>query len=43
VWPIPGYSVMVTGAKVTMTLYPGMGHTVSQEEIDAVREIVVTI
>ena len=31
------------GAKVTMTLYPGMGHTASQEEIDAVREIVVTI
>jgi len=31
------------GAKVTMTLYPGMGHTVSQDEIDAVREIVETV
>ena len=31
------------GAKVTMTLYPGMGHTVSQEEIDAVREIVESV
>lgn len=31
------------GAKVTMTLYPGMGHTVSQDEIDAVREIVESV
>jgi predicted esterase len=28
------------GAKVTLRLYPGMGHTVSQDEIAAVREIV---
>src|SRR6202158_3188045 len=31
---------MHMGAKVTMPLYPEMGHTVSQEEIDSVREIV---
>ncbi len=29
-----------TGAKVTMRLYPGMGHTVNKDEIDSVREIV---
>jgi phospholipase/carboxylesterase len=28
------------GAKVTAKLYPGMGHTVSEDEIEAVREIV---
>lgn len=28
------------GAKVTLRLYPGMGHTVSQDELDAVRAIV---
>ncbi|GAC1648182.1 MAG: dienelactone hydrolase family protein [Candidatus Dormibacteraceae bacterium] len=28
------------GAEVTIRLYPGMGHTVNQEEIEAVREIV---
>ena len=28
------------GAEVTMRLYPGMGHTVNQEEIEAVRAIV---
>lgn len=28
------------GARVTVRLYPGMGHTVSQDEIDSVREIV---
>ena len=31
------------GAKVTMQLYPGMGHTVNQEEIGAVREIVESL
>lgn len=31
------------GAKVTVRLYPGMGHTVSQDEIDAVREIVESV
>ena len=31
------------GAKVTVRLYPGMGHTVSQDEIDAVREIVGSV
>jgi len=31
------------GAKVTMRLYPGMGHTVSQEEIESVRELVETL
>jgi predicted esterase len=28
------------GAKVTAKLYPGMGHTVNEDEIKAVREIV---
>lgn len=28
------------GAKVTLRLYPGMSHTVSQDELDAVRAIV---
>jgi phospholipase/carboxylesterase len=28
------------GAKVTVKLYPGMGHTVNEDEIKAVREIV---
>ncbi|MEA2644883.1 MAG: phospholipase/carboxylesterase, partial [Chloroflexota bacterium] len=28
------------GAEVNAQLYPGMGHTVSQDEIEAVREIV---
>ena len=28
------------GADVTMRLYPGMGHTVNQDEIDAVRRMV---
>jgi len=28
------------GAKVTAKLYPGMGHTVNEDEIDAVREMV---
>jgi phospholipase/carboxylesterase len=28
------------GAQVTVRLYPGMGHTVNQDEIDSVREIV---
>jgi phospholipase/carboxylesterase len=28
------------GAQVTTRLYPGMGHTVNQDEIDAAREIV---
>ncbi len=28
------------GARVTMRLYPGMGHTVSPDEIESVREIV---
>jgi predicted esterase len=44
---IPKERVIETGevfkrmaAKVTVRLYPGMGHTVSQDEIDAVREIV---
>ncbi len=31
------------GAKVTMRLYPGMGHTVSQYEIESVREIVEAV
>jgi predicted esterase len=31
------------GANVTVRLYPGMGHTVSQDEIDAVREIVESV
>lgn len=31
------------GAQVTMRLYPGMGHTVNQDEIDAVREIVEAV
>jgi predicted esterase len=31
------------GARVTVRLYPGMGHTVNQDEIDAVREIVEAI
>ncbi|MEO8745324.1 MAG: dienelactone hydrolase family protein [Candidatus Dormiibacterota bacterium] len=31
------------GADVTVRLYPGMGHTVSAEEIQAVREIVESI
>ena len=31
------------GAQVTARLYPGMGHTVSQDEIDAAREIVEAI
>ena len=31
------------GAQVTVRLYPGMGHTVSQEEIDSVRKIVEAI
>jgi len=31
------------GAQATVRLYPGMGHTVSQEEIDSVREIVEAI
>jgi phospholipase/carboxylesterase len=30
-------------AQVTVRLYPGMGHTVNQDEIDAVREIVEAI
>lgn len=30
------------GAKVTARLYPGMGHTVNEDEIEAVREIVAT-
>ena len=30
------------GAQVTTKLYPGMGHTVNQDEIEAVREIVAT-
>ncbi len=30
-------------AQVTMRLYPGMGHTVSQEEIESVREIVASV
>jgi phospholipase/carboxylesterase len=31
------------GARVTMRLYPGMGHTVSTDEIEAVREIVEAV
>jgi phospholipase/carboxylesterase/glyoxalase family protein len=31
------------GAQVTVRLYPGMGHTVNQDEIDAVRKIVEAI
>jgi phospholipase/carboxylesterase len=31
------------GAQVTMRLYPGMGHTVSPEEIESVREIVESV
>jgi len=31
------------GAQVMVRLYPGMGHTVNQDEIDAVREIVEAI
>src|ERR1700682_1402419 len=31
------------GAKVTVLLYPGMGHTVNQDEIEAAREIVENI
>ncbi len=31
------------GARATMRLYPGMGHTVNQDEIDAVREMVEAI
>ena len=31
------------GARATMRLYPGMGHTVNQDEIDAVREVVEAI
>jgi predicted esterase len=31
------------GAQVTVRLYPGMGHTVSPDEIDSVREIVEAI
>jgi predicted esterase len=31
------------GARVTVRLYPGMGHTVNQDEIDAVTEIVEAI
>ena len=31
------------GAQVTVGLYPGMGHTVNQDEIDAVREIVEAV
>jgi predicted esterase len=31
------------GARVTMRLYPGMGHTVSPDEIEAVREIVESL
>jgi predicted esterase len=34
---------MRMGAKVTMRLYPEMGHTVSQEEIESVREIVESV
>lgn len=30
------------GAKVTARLYPGMGHTVNEDELEAVREIVAT-
>jgi predicted esterase len=31
------------GAHVTVRLYPGMGHTVNQDEIDSVREIVAAV
>jgi phospholipase/carboxylesterase len=31
------------GARATMRLYPAMGHTVNQDEIDAVREMVEAI
>jgi predicted esterase len=31
------------GAKVTARLYPGMGHTVNQDEIEAAREIVESV
>ena len=31
------------GAPVTVRLYPGMGHTVNQDEIDSVREILKAI
>ena len=31
------------GAKVSANLYPGMGHIVSPEEIEAVREMVATV
>ena len=31
------------GGQVTVRLYPGMGHTVNQDEIDSVREIVAAI
>ena len=31
------------GANVTVRLYPGMGHTVNQDEIEAAREIVESI
>jgi predicted esterase len=31
------------GAHVTVRLYPGMGHTVNQDEIDSVRKIVEAV
>jgi phospholipase/carboxylesterase len=31
------------GSRVTMRLYPGMGHTVNPDEIEAVREIVESV
>lgn len=31
------------GARVTMRLYPAMGHTVNEDEVDAVREIVESV
>jgi phospholipase/carboxylesterase len=31
------------GAGVTMRLYPGMGHTISEDEIEKVRELVASI
>ncbi|HXN90266.1 MAG TPA: alpha/beta hydrolase [Candidatus Sulfotelmatobacter sp.] len=31
------------GAEVTMRLYPGMGHTISEDEIEKVRELVAAI
>jgi predicted esterase len=47
---IPKYRVVETaevfkrlGAAVTVRLYPGMGHTVNQDEIEAAREIVESI